>query len=227
MTRAVLLDAMGTLVGFGAPAPRLVAELADRGVAVTEVQAARAMRAEIAYYRAHHDEARDRAALEDLRARCAEIVRDAIGDPVRDLPRDELVAALLAAIEFTAFPEAPGVLRELRSRGLALVVCSNWDVSLHDVLARTGLDALLDGAVTSAEHGAAKPDPSIFHAALALAGAAPEQALHVGDDARVDVDGARAAGIRPVLLARGAEPAAAPDGVPVIHTLTRLPALAA
>jgi putative hydrolase of the HAD superfamily len=227
MTRAVLLDAMGTLVGFGAPAPRLMAELAARGVAVTEDQAARAMRAEIAYYVAHHDEARDRAALEDLRARCAEVVRGSIGAPVRDLPRDELVAALLAAIEFTAFPEVPGVLRELRSRGLALVVCSNWDVSLHEVLARTGLDALLDGAVTSAEHGAAKPDPSIFHAALALAGAAPDEALHVGDDVRVDVDGARAAGVRPVLLTRGAAPPAGTDGVPVLASLTGLPALAA
>ena len=44
--------------------------------------------------------------------------------------------------------------------GLRLVVVSNWDVSLHEVLARTGLTPLLDGAVTSAEVGAAKPDPA-------------------------------------------------------------------
>ena len=50
--------------------------------------------------------------------------------------------------------------RALRERGARLVVVSNWDVSLHDVLRDTGLDALLDGVVTSAEIGAAKPDPA-------------------------------------------------------------------
>jgi putative hydrolase of the HAD superfamily len=227
MTRAVLLDAMGTLVGFGAPAPRLVEELAARGVAITGEEAARAMRAEIAYYRAHHDEAADRAALAALRDRCATVVREAIGAPVARLPQAELVAALLAAIEFSPYPEVPDVLRELRARGMALVVCSNWDISLHDVLDATGLSALLSGTVTSAEHGAAKPDPSIFAAALALAGADPGEAIHVGDDVGADVEGARAAGIRPVLLARDSKSADVPAGVPVLRTLAGLPALAA
>lgn len=227
MTRAVLLDAMGTLVGFGAPAPRLVEELAARGVAITGEEASHAMRAEIAYYRAHHDEAADRAALADLRDRCATVVREAIGPAVAGLPQDELVAALLAAIEFSPYPEVPGVLRELRERGIALVVCSNWDVSLHDVLDATGLSGLLAGTVTSAEHGAAKPDPSIFAAALSVAGAEPGEAIHVGDDVRADVEGARAAGIRPVLLARDGTSADVPEGVPVLHALTGLVALAA
>ena len=78
---------------------------------------------------------------------------------------------LLESIRFHAYPEVPGALARLRDEGFALVVASNWDVSLHDVLERTGLDVLLDGVVTSAEVGAAKPDARLFAAALALAGA--------------------------------------------------------
>jgi phosphoglycolate phosphatase-like HAD superfamily hydrolase len=86
---------------------------------------------------------------------------------------------------------------------------SNWDVSLHEQLERTGLTPLLDGALSSAEVGAPKPDPEIFARALALAGASPEEALHVGDDVEADVGGALAAGLRagadrPRRLARAA-----------------------
>ena len=69
----------------------------------------------------------------------------------------------------------------------------------------TGLAALVDGAVASAELGAAKPDAAIFARGLALAGAAAA-AWHVGDDVAADVEGALAAGIRPVLVHRGDDP---------------------
>ena len=63
-TRAVLLDALGTLVHFDPPAPLLRAELRDRlGLEVSEETAAAAMKAEIAYYRAHLHEGRDPASL--------------------------------------------------------------------------------------------------------------------------------------------------------------------
>ncbi len=83
------------------------------------------------------------------------------------------------------------------------MVVSNWDQSLGSVLARVGLDALLDGVVTSAEVGAAKPDPRIFEAALELAGVSAGEALHVGDSLEEDVAGAHAAGIEVVWLNRG------------------------
>jgi putative hydrolase of the HAD superfamily len=124
--------------------------------------------------------------------------------------------ALLEAIAFTPYPEVPGVLRDLRALGLTLVVVSNWDVSLHDVLRDTGLAELVDAVVTSAEHGAAKPDPRLFAHALALAGAAPQDAVHAGDDLDADVAGARAAGVRAVLVARDGP---APEGVDAVADL--------
>jgi putative hydrolase of the HAD superfamily len=215
--RAALLDALGTLVELERPWPHLVAELHARGVSVSEDDARRAMLAEMAYYRVHHDDASDFAGLKDLRARCAAIVQGELGTA---LPVADVEEAMLAAIRFRPYPEVPGVLRALRENGARLVVVSNWDVSLHDVLERTRLRPLLDAVVTSAEFGAAKPDPAIFAHALELAGARAADAVHAGDDLEADVEGARAAGIEPVLVARDGE--AAPAGVRGIPTLEGL-----
>jgi putative hydrolase of the HAD superfamily len=215
--KAALLDALGTIVELERPWPHLVEELHARGVSVSEDDARRAMLAEMAYYKRNHDDAKDFAGLKDLRRRCAGIVRGELGTA---LPVEDVEDAMLAAIRFRPYPEVPAVLAALRERGAAIVVVSNWDVSLHDVLERTRLRPLVDGVVTSAEFGAAKPDPSIFARALEIAGAEPGEALHAGDDLDADVAGARAAGIEAVLVDRDGAPA--PDGVRTVRTLEGL-----
>ena len=87
---------------------------------------------------------------------------------------------------------------------------SNWDISLPRVLERCGLSGLVDDTVTSAGVGARKPEPEIFTAALAVAGAAPDEVIHVGDTAEEDVAGAAAAGIRPLLIDRDGGRATSP-----------------
>ena len=216
--RAILLDALGTLLELEPPAPRLVAELARRGVAVGEEDAGAALRAEIAHYRAHHDMASDREGLAALRAQCTEVLRSALPPAAREVA--DLEAALLASLRFRPYPEVAATLRALREEGARLVVVSNWDVSLHDALAETGLAALVDGALSSAEVGAAKPDPLIFRRALEVAGVRGDEALHVGDSVEHDVEGARAAGIEPVLVVR--DGGAAPPGVEAITALSSL-----
>jgi putative hydrolase of the HAD superfamily len=219
-TRAVLLDSLGTLVELDSPVPRLRAALERLGFAVDEETVARAFGAEVAYYIEHHVEGRDQSSLADLRNRCAAVFRDALGVPELS-PRDAR-DVLLGSLGFRAFPDAAPALRELRGRGLRLVVVSNWDCSLPQVLADAGLLELLDGAVPSAVAGAAKPDPAAFRAALATAGCAPDEAVHVGDSEENDVAGARAAGVRAVLLRRDGGPA---DGVPTIAGLGELAAV--
>lgn len=217
MTRAVLLDALGTLVELPDPAGALVEELAARGAHLKPAEAGWAMGAEIAFYRAHLHHARDAEALEALRERCVDVLRNALPAHARDVP--DLGGALMGALRFRPYAEVPGVLAGWRSQGLRLVVVSNWDVSLHEVLDRTGLTPLLDGAIDSASFGAAKPDASIFAAGLELAGVEAAEAVHVGDDLEADVGGARAAGIEPVLIARGD---AAPPGVRAVTALDEL-----
>lgn len=228
--RAVLLDALGTLLELEPPVEPLRRELRERfGVELSAAEAGAAVRAEITFYRAHHDEASDRARLAGLRRRAALALRDALPDAAGALPLEPLTEALLAALRFRPFPEVLEVLRAARAAGARLVVVSNWDVSLHDVLDETGLAPLLDGVVTSAELGRAKPAPEIFARGLALAGAEPHEAVHVGDSVEHDVAGALAAGIAPLLLVRaGAAPDAPPPaGVRTVATLRPLLALLA
>lgn len=192
MTRAVFLDALGTLVELEPPwislRDMVPAEIGDE-------QLVDALRAEMAYYKEHAHEGRDEESLAELRERCAAIVSRKLG---MDVGVDELVAA----IRFSAYPDATPALNRLRERGVRLVALSNWDCSLPRVLERCGLGEMLDATVTSAETGSRKPDPEIFRRALELAGCEPEEALHVGDTAEEDVVGARAAGIRPLLIDR-------------------------
>jgi putative hydrolase of the HAD superfamily len=218
--RAVLLDALGTLVELQPPAPRLRRLLREAGFDVTEEQAAAGFAAEIAYYLDHHLDGSDRERLERLRDRCADELRKGLRLP--ELDHASARRAMLGALEFTAYPDALPALRELRVRGLRLVVTSNWDCSLGEWLRPLGISELVDGVVTSAEVGAAKPSPRVFERALAVAGARPREALHVGDKVDNDVEGAAAAGVRAVLLQR--DGGSAPD-VQSIRSLSELSAL--
>lgn len=216
----VLLDALGTLVELRPPAPRLRARLAEAGFEVSEERAAAGFAAEIEYYLAHHLDGADRASLDDLRDRCATAMMEALELP--GLDHATARRAMLGALEFTPFPDAPEALAELRDRGHRLVVVSNWDCSLPDWLAPAGLLDLVDGVVTSAEAGAAKPDPAVFRKALAIVGVLRGSAVHVGDSLENDVAGARAFGMRAILVQRQGEP---PPGVEAVRALTELPTL--
>jgi putative hydrolase of the HAD superfamily len=204
--QTVLLDALGTLIELDPPAPRLRGELGSRyGVRLGEADAERAIAGEIAFYRAHLREGRDAESLAELRRRCAGALRDAMPlDAQARLPAaSELVEALLVSLHFRPFPDAEGALVSWRRAKLQLVVVSNWDVSLHDVLSRVGLRSRLDAVLTAAEAGVCKPDARIFEQALGLVGASAASAIHVGDSLEEDVAGARAAGIEPILIRRG------------------------
>lgn len=97
-------------------------------------------------------------------------------------------------------PGVPAVLAELRQHVEKLIVISNANGRLHVLLERVGLREFFDVIVDSFVEGVEKPDPRLFEIALDRAGARPETALHVGDIYHVDVIGARAAGMTPLLL---------------------------
>jgi putative hydrolase of the HAD superfamily len=192
MTKAVFLDALGTLVELEPPWVLLRERVPEE---VEDERLVAAVRTEMAYYKAHAHEAHDAATLADLRERCARLLSRELGVEVG-------VDELVEAVRMTAYPDAEPALRALRERGLALVVVSNWDCALGEVLESCGLAGLIDGAVSSAGSGHRKPDPGIFAPALELAGCEAGEALHVGDTAEEDLEGARAAGIRALLIDR-------------------------
>jgi len=220
--RAVLLDALGTLVELQPPGPRLRARLEElSGVDVGLEAAEHGFASEIGHYLTHHMEGGDRAGLERLRDDCAAVMHEALGSD--EIDRAVVRRAMVEALEFTPYGDAAPALRELRSRGVRLVVASNWDCSLPEWLEGAGIWELVDGAASSAVVGEPKPSPAVFRAALEIAGAEAGQALHVGDSLDKDIEGARAAGIRAVLVDRsGASP---PTGVETVRSLGEVASL--
>ena len=91
-------------------------------------------------------------------------------------------------------------LERLRRRAARMVVVSNANGRLHVMLERLDLARFFDLVLDSQIEGVEKPDPRLFQIALERVGARAETTLHVGDFYWIDVRGARAAGVQPVLL---------------------------
>ena len=99
--------------------------------------------------------------------------------------------------------EVRPALAALRAGGFRLVVLSNANGTLHRAFDRLGLTSAFDVIFDSHNEGVEKPDPRLFRIALERSGADAATTMHVGDLYHVDVAGARAAGITPVLLDAG------------------------
>jgi len=122
-------------------------------------------------------------------------------------------------------PEAKSVLGELQGR-YKLALISNFDhpPHVHRLLDELALRPFFDAVVVSGDVGVKKPDPAIFTPALEQTGLATDEVLFVGDSPEDDIAGAKAAGLRPVLIRRslgadGSESAWTEDGVRVVTGL--------
>ena len=123
-----------------------------------------------------------------------------------------------------AIPGAEAFLAAVKARATVVVVSNNLLNEQQAKLRHCGLDRYVDVLVVSEEAGVSKPAPRIFEIALERAGVSADEAVMLGDSWENDVEGARAAGIRPVWFNRDGD--AAPDpAVPVISSLEPSPAL--
>jgi len=227
--RAVTLDGAGTLFEVAEPVGVTYARVATRhGIAVDPSNVERAFRAAFtAAPPLAFPETSPREAAE--RAWWSAIVHQSLG------PGDAaaLAASATDLFEYYArpeawhlFPDTIPALDVLRRNGLRLGVVSNFDGRLPGLLAALGLEPFVDTAVYSTLVGFAKPDPTIFRAALRALGVGASETLHAGDGVREDVLGARAARLRAVLVVRNRPaPPAIPD-VPVVASLAELLPLA-
>ncbi|MGD0273898.1 MAG: HAD-IA family hydrolase [Gaiellaceae bacterium] len=187
----VTVDASGTLIGLAGFLPGLERVLRRHGVerSLDEIEAA--SRTEFAHYRERALDGRNSESVAQIRRECCGIFLDALA---AGLDIDSFLPDFLGSFRFEPERGAVEVLSDLRGRGLAIAVVSNWDYSLDETLEQLGLIELVDLVVTSAEVGAAKPDPRIFRYAIERLAATPERALHVGDE-ESDRAGALAAGM--------------------------------
>jgi HAD superfamily hydrolase (TIGR01662 family) len=142
------------------------------------------------------------------------------GDPV--LSRScavDLVREWERHENFFLYEDALPALAALREHGLRIGLVSNGQRDLDEFARHHGLD--VDVCVGSLAHGRVKPHRSIFEAALTALGAAPAEAAMVGDSYADDIEGARALGLRAILVDRDGLHVAEPDR---IDTLLALPA---
>jgi putative hydrolase of the HAD superfamily len=164
---------------------------APRTAARTDAEARAAIRREV--LARHPERAHDMSFLRREGLRTAMVA--AGDDPALAGPAFE--AFLAARQRVTPWPDVEPVLARW-ARRYRLVAVSNGNADV----ARVGLGAYFVGAVAAHEIGFAKPDRRMFEAACAIAEVAPGETLHVGDDPRLDVLAARAAGLRAAWLRR-------------------------
>lgn len=128
----------------------------------------------------------------------------------------------------TADLSARAALTTLAAEGMILCVVSNTmrtpGAVLRRVLAHYGLLAPFSVLTFSDECGVRKPAPEIFQRTLREVDVAPEEAVHVGDDPVLDVQGAHDAGMRAIQVTAESRTAVSrkPDGT--IRQLGELPA---
>ncbi|WP_051471257.1 HAD-IA family hydrolase [Patulibacter minatonensis] len=188
--RGLTIDAMGCLVTLEDPVPALGRLVAGRGEPREPADLKRALKAEIAHYRAHHALARDADAMRDLQRECAALIARELH--LAGSVDEAFVDGFLACLEFTVLPGVVPALERVRAAGVPMVVVSNWDWGLPEHLERLGLAPYFAGVVTSGREGVAKPDPRIFTPALRLLDLPPDAVAHLGDE-DLDRDGAAAA----------------------------------
>ncbi len=124
-------------------------------------------------------------------------------------------------IQFVLFDDVIPAVKTLKERGLTLGLVTNMEMEMRPLCKELGLGPYLNFVVTSSEVGSDKPQPRIFLEALKRAGAEAREVLHVGDQYKIDVDGARGAGINPLLLDRFNQYPEV-DDCPRIHSLSEV-----
>ncbi|MBM2827452.1 MAG: putative hydrolase of the superfamily, partial [Dehalococcoidia bacterium] len=102
----------------------------------------------------------------------------------------------------TIYEDVHPTLIALKQRGLIQGVISNMGRELNQLCRNLGVDGFFEVSINSEEAGIEKPHPDIFHKALAQIGMEASQAVYIGDQEEIDVAGAVAAGMVPVLLDR-------------------------
>jgi HAD superfamily hydrolase (TIGR01662 family) len=121
---------------------------------------------------------------------------------------------------FELYDDVQPVLEELRQAGVKIGLVSNSARDVREFARHHALE--IDAGISSFHHGKTKPHASIFRAVLDLLSVEPRDALMVGDTVADDIDGARAVGMRAILVDRLG---AYPDYEPRLDDLRPLPGL--
>ncbi|CDP09530.1 unnamed protein product [Coffea canephora] len=189
--KALLVDAAGTLVAPSQPMAQIYRQIGEKyGVKYSEAEI-------LNRYRWAYEQPWGRSRLRyvnDARPFWEFIVSSSTGCSDSQYVEELYHYYMTEMAWHLCDPDAEKVFQALRKAGVKVAVVSNFDTRLRPVLRALNCDHWFDAVVVSAEVEAEKPNPTIFLKACDLLGVNPEDAVHVGDDRRNDIWGARDAG---------------------------------
>jgi putative hydrolase of the HAD superfamily len=136
---------------------------------------------------------------------------------------DTVYQAFAGPQHWVLYPDTLAALKRLKDDGFELGIISNFDTRLFTVLKGLGLTELFDTVTISSLARAAKPATQIFRLALEKHAVDAEEALHVGDSVKEDLEGARAAKLEALLVDRELDR----TDLPRIKSLEELPRIVA
>lgn len=201
--RAVFFDAVGTLLFPRRPVAELYAEIAARrGIMISPPEVR--LRLRTAFEQEEAIDSRTGWKTDEQRevARWKRIVSSALREtPDPEACFHELWNTYSLPDAWSPHPEADEVLEQLHSQKLVLGMASNFDARLQNLV--DSFDAfrrLRERCVISSLVGYRKPGVNFFVEVARRAECEPQEILMIGDDPRNDVEGARQAGLRALLL---------------------------
>ncbi len=214
VVRGVFFDLVGTLVEVNGGVGHQYAALAERDSldldpAVVDLEFPQALRsvplADWGIEASLEDIAlREKIAWHRVVSRIVEKAHLPPGEPVPEFDDffKKLFRHFTLAETWFVYADVIPCLEELMRQGYVVGLISNFDLRVLPLLDNLQLSRLLDSVTVPALAHAAKPEPGIFNAALARHSLRPEESVYVGDSLGDDVEGARRAGLRPILIDR-------------------------
>jgi HAD superfamily hydrolase (TIGR01509 family) len=183
------------------------------------------------YHRPGNDTWSDDSRIEAYWRSYHTVMLGRLGVEARNEVLDRILASQFATDAWEPYPDTEPMLAAVREMGVRIGVVSDWGSNLRGILSGLGLDRYLDFVLPSGAVGVAKPNPDFYRLALDAGGAAPGQALMVGDSYRADVRGAWAAGMDALWLDRHEGMTITPEDEPIptdvrrIRSLDEVPAI--
>ena len=209
MIKVITFDFYNTLVKFWPPLEDIqTAACFAKGLTVSRDSIRRGYaKADILFNRANEEQPLSLRSPEqrlEFFSEYEQLILETAGVPVsQGLAREIWRLAIAVPKQFTPFEDTLPTLEALRSRGYRLGIITNFRADLGPLVRQAGLEHCLEFCVNSTMVGSEKPHPPIFEEALRRAAVAPVEVLHIGDQVRSDVAGARSMGMSAALLDRG------------------------
>lgn len=209
MIKAVFFDLYQTLVCYDPPREKIQADaLKEFGIDTTPEKMLYPITAADEFIHQEHSRLSiGKRSDEDKKALWGQyqavLIKKAGIEPTKELIRHILGKMQQIKFKPILYGDVLPTLTELKEKGLILGLISNVDNDITQLCQDLGLMPFLQVMITSLDSGYNKPQPEIFKEAVRQASVQPREAIYVGDQYRIDVIGAKQAGMLGILLDRG------------------------